>query len=272
MAEFFFRTLPDAGAQFLVGVALAAVSGVVLFVFSPRRLWRFPHAGDRGELKLLVSQRSPEATRSYDLPVTGMGQLRAILAIAPSLVQAYGRRWRESLTVEAAEEPINPSHLRGNLISLGGVSRNAVTEELLDEYGEAAGVRQVASESAIRGDLLEVRGKDGEWRVLGGTKAREHGGPGKVDVDYGLILSVPNPWDGEARRCVVFAGVHTYGTEAAAAYFARHSRDPRWLFGYGLVGVVKVKVKNGFIVPGSFEKEHFERICKRRLNAKRGDR
>ena len=240
-----------------------AIAGAMVVLFSvfivPRRLWRLHGAHRPGGLKIVVSYREPEETSAYALPVTGIGQLLAVGALASSLVRSYGWRWREPFTIKPGNGPVDPSNLSGNLILLGGTSRNEVTRAALNRCGEAIGVKQEFKDAELYGDRLFLREEDGSWTAFGGTPPSAEGEQGQIREDYALILRMRNPWDGDPRKqCVIFSGVHTYGTAAAASYFVRQWWKPAWWRRAGIVALIRVKVDDGHVV-GT------ERVLLRRL-------
>lgn len=229
--------------------ALVATAALLSVLILSRRLWRLKGAQDIAALKIFVSHREPEKTRAYPLPVTGVGQLLAVAAMTPSLVRTYGWRWREPLTIRPGAESTSAADLGGNLILLGGVSRNKVTEKFLEKCGEKVGVQQRHGDLRLYGDRLFWRQSDGSWEGIGGTPPSVGGGPGEVTTDYALILRIPNPWDEDRRKqCVIFAGVHTFGTGEAARYFVRQWWKPAWWHRGGVAALIRVEVVEGHAI------------------------
>jgi hypothetical protein len=227
--------------------AITALIGAAGFVFLPRALWRLGGAQRLGELHVYASYRPPELTRGADLPVMGVGQVQALAALMPSLVRSYGWRWRGAPSVSAARPGIEARELQGNIILLGGQSRNEATRKLLRECD--IGVEQEHREATESGDVIRVRDQAGQWSTwLGGLNVE----PTAVSItrDYGLIVRVPNPWDRDSkgRACLVFAGAHTWGTGAAAAFFVRQWWKPKWWARRGFVALIEVEVRDGLVV------------------------
>jgi len=225
--------------------AVVATVGLLSILVLSRKLWRLRGARHPSALKIFVSHREPEKTRAYPLPVTGVGQLLAVAAMTPSLVRTYGWRWKEPFTIRpGTARPA--SDLGGNLILLGGVSRNKVTEKFLERCGEEIGVGQRYGDPDLYGDRILWRHDDDSWECIGGTPRPADGGHGEIRIDHALVLRMPNPWDDDPRKqCVVFAGVHTYGTGAAAAYFVRQWWKPLWWHRQGVAAVIEVEVVDG---------------------------
>jgi hypothetical protein len=212
------------------------------------------YLGDAVAVRVVdLSHRGSEPTKSYDLPLTGAGQVLALGAVAPSIARSYGWRWRwrESFTIVAAEKAPEHLPLGGNLIVLGGEWRNSVTKEIVDCLGSSIGVWQGHLDQPNRfGDILIVRQHDGEDKDFGGTPENS-GGSRQLEKDFGLILRMPNPYDENRRnQCLIFAGVHTYGTAGAAMHFAKRRWDPRWWNWWraGIVAVVEVEIRHGRVV------------------------
>jgi len=246
-------------ADALVGAAIVLVSVFVV----PRQLWRLHGAQRSSPPRIVVSYRKPEETSAYPLPVTGKGQLDAVGALAPSLVRAYGWRWRQPLTIVPGAEGTEPRDLGGNLILLGGPMRNEATRMLFARCGERLGVRQEPYDEEVYGDRLLIRDDDGGWQTFGGTPRARDGTRGKVTEDYGLVVRMPNPWDDDRRKqCLVFSGVHTYGTGAAAAYFVKQWRKPAWWARHGVLALVRVEVDSDHVV--EIEELLFRRLGDRR--------
>jgi hypothetical protein len=244
-----------------------AIGGIVLTLFSvfviPRQLWRLRGAHRLERLKIFVSARNPELTRTYALPVVGLGQLQAIAAIAASLVRAYGWRWRDPLPVRAGDDTVTASDLAGNIVALGGASKNAVTRRLLKRRGDALGLRQEHRDSELAGDRIFLRRRDGSWRPYGGMAVTD--GVQDVAEDYAVIVRLPNPWvESRGRQCLVFAGVYTFGTGAAARYFVRQWWKPMWWWPPGVVAVLRLEIEDGQVI-------QIERVAFRWLPIRRGN-
>jgi hypothetical protein len=242
--------LADFVLEQVLGVLLGVMATLVSVFVIPRQLWRLHDAHQPRALKIVASFREPEKTPAYRLPVTGVGQLRAVGALAPSLVRSYGWRWKESVAIVSGSGPMGVPQLAGNLILLGGTSRNEVTRRLLEKHGDRIGIRQEFGDTELYGDRLFFREDGGSWRAFGGTPAPLDGdGSGQITEDYALILRMPNPWDSGGRaQCVVFSGVHTFGTAAAATHFVRQWWKPRWWRRAGVAALIRVEVEDGHVI------------------------
>jgi hypothetical protein len=130
---------------------------------------------------------------------------------------------------------------------LGGSSRNAVTRRFLEKRIDILGVRQEHGNPRVSGDRLIVRNSNGGWEAFGGLPL--DGTIREVAEDFALIVRMPNPWDESGRKqCVLFAGVHTYGTAAAARYFVRQWWKPVWWGRAGIMAVLRVEVEDGHVI------------------------
>lgn len=234
-------------------------AGGATFVLLPRLLWQLGGAREQAQVKLYASHREPVLTRAQALPVVGVGQVQALAAILPSLVRVYGWRWRQPIALRPADATIAAPDLTGNVIMLGGQSRNGATRKLLTELGHELGVQQRHGAPSVSGDCIRFRDGDGSWSDwLGGLEI--DGTSKTVTEDYGLIMRVPNPWDqDESRRtCLVFAGVHTYGTFAAAQHFVRQWWKPMWWTRQGVIALVRVEVRDQHVT--ATERIFFRRV------------
>lgn len=162
-----------------------------------RGLWQFAATQKLREVKLYASHREPERTRAQDLPVIGIGQVHAIAAVAPSLDRAYGLFQHDFLAMRPASFDIDAADLTGNVIIMGGQSRNGATRKLLAEV--ELGIEQTNGTPGISGDRFRVRRANGSWsRWLGGIPV--DGEVHEIKEDYGFIVRIANPWDGKQRR------------------------------------------------------------------------
>lgn len=238
--------LDDAAGE-LLAIVVVTLVGYLGSWLPGRRLWRLGHPQrDRLQIRIYVSVRTPEDTGHYLLPVVGLGQVLAIGAIAPSLARGYRRLGSRLPSIVPATD-VSARDLTGNVLLLGGASHNSATRRLLERCEPSLGIRQIYGDANIAGDRLFIRQADQSWRALGG-KPRDTG-VGPITDDYALIIRTRNPWDNDrASTCVLFAGVHTYGTAAAAQYFAQQWWKPRWWFKREILMVIKVAVEDDHII------------------------
>jgi hypothetical protein len=233
----------DSGLDVLVQSVLAVAITLFSVFVMPRRLWRLHGVRRPEDVKLLVSQRVPERMRSHALPVVGMGQLQAVGALAPSLVRSYGWRWRGPLSIRPGLPKLEARDLAENLILVGGASHNDVTRRFLEKSVDILGVEQRINPH-VSGDCLSVRDVNGDWKSFEGRPL--DGTIGEITETFALIARMPNPWDERGRtQCVLLAGVHTYGTGAAASYFVRQWWKPAWRGRSGVRAILHVTVEDG---------------------------
>lgn len=196
----FAAVLQDLGINLLAGVLLAAAAVVFSrlgFILSRRRLWRL---SDPERVAVCVSESVVVQTGKYRRPATGIGQLRALAVIAPSLQRAY--RKLDLSDVRLSTDPLF-EHLEVDLISLGGSKNNQVTRDILSCLQKQDGLPITSDGSTIGcgGQIFEAEIDDDG-----------------VVMDYGFVVRARNPFNSH-RRVVVIAGASTYGTAAAARYF-----------------------------------------------------
>ncbi len=250
------KLIEDIAAN-LAATAVLAILAYCVSLIPARLLWQISHPHRNGALTIYTSVREPEPTRTYRLPVVGLGQVYALSAIVPSLVRAYRRRTSDLMRIIPADTSIRGSDLEGNLILLGGASRNDATRRLLERCEPVLGVRQRHGDSKTGGDRLFLRQSDGSWEVVGGMPI--DGTLRHPSEDYALVVRIRNPWDvNEHARCLVFCGVHTYGTAAAARYFVRQWWKPWWWSRRGVLAIIRVELDEGYII--KMEKVAFRRL------------
>jgi hypothetical protein len=128
---------------------------------------------------------------------------------------------------------------------MGGPSRNEATRKLLVKCSERLGVKQEHGHPTISGDRISLRMPDSSWRSFGGLQI--DGSLQQVKKDYALILRVANPWSSERGRCLVFSGVHTYGTAAAAQYFVQQQWKPKWWTRQEVMCLLEIEFDEGCV-------------------------
>lgn len=200
-------------------IILPVVTGAALYVLRllpNRRIWavrRVPWRLDAASFPtIVVSTSSFQETPRYRRPQTGIGQVRAIAAIAPSLSRAYGTgldnyRLRMSFDCDLAD-PL----YHGDLVTIGGPKTNEVTRLVLERIA-AVLPEGFSFETARDGDGTSDRIVWEGATVDGAT-------PGEV---HGVVIRCANPL-GRRGILTVLAGMGTFGTEAAAVAI---TTDPR---------------------------------------------
>ena len=180
------------------GAATAGVGIARWLVFSrlpARRMWRYAD-GDR--LSLIVASSAQVDTGKYSRPTTGIGQVRAMSLLVPSLARAYRKVDLEQVRLSS----LTPGKdLEADLLVLGGAKNNEITRKLL------AGIPGLPFSAPA--EVISWSGTDYEGVVDGEM----------VTHDYGYVVRAPNPF-APSRRIVVIAGSHTYGVVAAARWLA----------------------------------------------------
>jgi len=163
-------------------------------------MWRY-RDGDR--FSLIVASSAQVDTGKYLRPTTGIGQVRAMSLLVPSLTRAYRKVDLEQVQLSA----VAPGRdLEADLLVLGGAKNNAVTARLL---AHLPGLPFTSSDEAIVWQGVAFEG--------------ETSGP-NVIRDYGYVVRAPNPF-APGRRVVIVAGSHTFGTVAAARWLVNHGGD-----------------------------------------------
>lgn len=246
--------LGDVSSNVVANAVAALVGALSVWVWrrtANRRIWSL---SDERTVVLYVAEDAREVVtkgRSADDPpslsedevryvrsATGIGQVRALAALAPSLRAAYRRL--DLGVVRMAGEGVAGDQ-QCDLISLGGAKNSqkatgAILRELSDRYVLA---------SPSRDDWLTWVADDGSERryhAQGATTERYADGSlireDEIRCDYGLVVKAPNPWNPRAT-VIVLAGASTHGTAAAASFFVsqRRWRRPKYFTALVRVGV-----------------------------------
>jgi hypothetical protein len=180
-----------------------------------RRIWSLD---DPSKLVIFVAEDSRELVSKgeaqYVRPSTGVGQVRALAAIAPSLRTAY--REVDFGKVLMSSERIGRD-LRSDLITLGGAKNNLVTREIMN----ALSTRYVLPVPTPQEGLSWITREGGRpklYEAEGGPEDGDLSRDDRIVRDYGVIVKAPNPWNPKASVIVLY-GASTHGTAAAARYF-----------------------------------------------------
>lgn len=198
-------------------VALPAVTLLVLFVLRvgpSLRIWGVRSSvllplGARIAPTVVISTSSFQENPNYPKgrPQTGIGQVRAIAAISPSIAAAYRtviehHRLRMSQDCDLADPMYH-----GDLITIGGPKTNEVTRVLLEKtvLPDGYGFETATLENGTTVDRIT-------WAGAPVT-------PGPREA-LGLVIRCANPL-GRAGVLTVLAGAGTFGTEAAAVALTR---------------------------------------------------
>lgn len=189
-----------------------------------RRLWRLH---DYQDVVIVTSLSVSSDTGTYFRPATGLGQVRALATIAPSLMRTGNKTASRHLRFP---EQCDGDHLCRDLILLGGPKNNDRTADFLEKLNPEKLPTQSGSRISVP-DFGELEGS-----VVDGD----------VKYDYGLVIAVPNPFSRE-RRAILLSGSHTFGVEAAATWWVM-KKGSRKRFGSGAyAAVVGCTVRNNHI-------------------------
>lgn len=184
-----------------------------------RRTWRYRNARS---LVIVVASSAVIDTGSYQRPTTGIGQVRSLSILAPSLTRAY--RDVDLERVRMSSQHLG-HELESDLLVLGGPENNDYAQLLLERLDGRLPF-------SVRDHVISWGDSSHEGAILGGV----------VRSDVGYIVRAWNPFSPN-HRIVMIAGSHTYGTVAAARWWAEygHSRS----FPQDVAVLVKAEVVPG---------------------------
>jgi hypothetical protein len=216
-------------------VALAAGGTRLAQLLPSRRLWRLsrPH-----QVIICASQSTTSETGKYVRPATGVGQLRALATIAPSLSRAYGSL--ETANIVLAQT-LPGSYHEADIISLGGSKTNPVTANVLQSLRR----RGVPVPDSEQSQLF--------WPALSPRVFEAETIDGTVVKDYGLVVRARSPYH-RRRTVVLLAGASTFGTAAAARHFVERCTFVRGDF----AAIVCAEVRDAHVLTPSVV--HFLRL------------
>jgi hypothetical protein len=209
----------------LIVVAATAIGARLLQILPSRRLWRLSR---RSELVVCAAQSTSSETGRYIRPATGIGQLRALATIAPSLSRAYGSLSEANIVL--AKSMAGTYH-EADIVSLGGSKNNPVTADILRSLREKGVPAPHSDESRL------------SWPALTATIFEAETIDGEVVKDYGMLLRARSPYN-RGRTVVVLAGASTFGTAAAARYFVEQCAFTRGNF----AAIVTADVRNTHVL------------------------
>jgi hypothetical protein len=138
--------------------------------------------------------------------MTGLGQVRALTILSPSLRRAYPKIDLQKVLLS---EEVGGNDLDKNLLVIGGPKNNAVAKVLLEKLSSI--VPFTVSDSAIS---------------LYGTQYDAVSASGQITRDYGYVIRAIHPLY-PSRRVVLIGGTHTYGTASAARWLVEKGNDSR---------------------------------------------
>lgn len=194
-------------------------------VLPNRRLWRL---AEPDKVVICVASSGEADTGRYFRPMTGIGQLRALALVMPSLSRAYPGLDVTRIQLSSVTAPPDIEH---DLICLGGRKNNDVTRRCLEA---------IQLPFDLRDDEISWSSSEGE------DVFRPELADGAVGADFGAIVQTANPFC-RGKRVIILAGVHTFGTIAAARHFVtRHTnlslRKPR-----DFASLVAAPVRDGYV-------------------------
>lgn len=189
------------GITTAVTASAAAFRWRVLMRQPSRRAWRYT---DPSKLVIVVSSSATVDTGEYKRPTTGIGQIRALAILAPSLTRAYQRMDLERIRMSAQHLG---HELENDLLILGGPKTNECAKRMFDRLAPRLPF-------TMTGSVID-------W---GGTRYEGSVRDQAVTRDVGYIVRAANPIS-PRHRIVMLGGSHTYGVVAAARWFTEHGGD-----------------------------------------------
>jgi hypothetical protein len=187
----------------VLGVVGAVIYYIVLRILPKRRLWRLKNPK---ETIICISASTTTFTGEYYRRATGIGQLRALAVITPSLKTAYRNIKIENILL--SDEQLG-TKIENDLILLGGPKNNPATKLLLEKLKDICFIDQTDEYICWRYQAAE-----NYYRATIESS--------KVKRDYGLIIRVKNPFSTKGSTVCLLSGGHTYGVIAAAIYFVNY--------------------------------------------------
>jgi hypothetical protein len=222
--------LEGIGLKLLLSL-LFLLAGVVLTrlrqVLPGRRLWR---VSDPSRVVISVAHSASSFTGEYERPATGIGQVRALALLMPSLRRTYSDLRVRNIYLSS--EPLQ-ERLENDLICLGSPKTNGVTAYVMAELGGAC-------PAAFDGSQIAWEEGAGPAETFDGVIV-----DGKVTSDVGLVVRAQNPFR-PGRTAIVLAGSHTYGTIAAARFFCEQLNAPFKRWPRFFAAVVEAQVHDGY--------------------------
>lgn len=167
-------------------------------------------------LSIVISTSSIQNTGFGSRPQTGIGQVRALAALAPSLHAAYRRTIDHSHVFMSRNCNISRSDHHGDILTLGGPKTNEIARDLLKSiqfpvgFGIHVRIEPTAS-GAKESDVIVWNNKE----MLQSNNLEQK-------LVHGLIVRGRNPW-GKDGTLTMFIGSGTYGTEASALAIVQSS-------------------------------------------------
>lgn len=239
-------TMPDIGdvSSNVVASAITFALGAAFTLpirwmqrINKRKVWR---VRDESTIHVVLSTSSTDTLGEYRRMASGVGQIKAFGHLSRSFYKYYPKKLFDQ--VYLSDESVDGELHKGALILIGGPNTNRITRCLLDMYLPQLGL-------TIEGNNI-VFPDDGKVFL---PKTED----GSVTRDYGVLIASPNPYNKE-ERCLTFFGAHTYGTEAAARYFARNDGYFSQLRKEFYVAVVEANIHSGHV--GNVSMSYFKNV------------
>lgn len=208
----------DSGKEIAINLIAAGVVALLTAVWGwnrirvARKIW--PFRGRKFTAILSTSVQTP--TGQYLRPASGIGQIRALAILVPSIVRAWRRKVDVSDVMLCQDVT---SEVNNDLVLLGGPKNNSVTDSFLQQLGTAHPDAPSQTDSVIDWSGAYYQAKHGKPGQGSGTRVSS-----ATQRDYGLIIRWSNPFD-RSKVVILLAGASTYGTIAASLWYVGQ-RDP----------------------------------------------
>lgn len=187
----------------LITVLAIKLYGLFINILPTRRLWNIK---DPKNLNIITALSANTRTGNYYRQATGIGQLKTIGVIIPSLKKAYKDVNLKNIHISG--EHITQA-LEGDIITLGGPKNNEVTMYVLNLLSDNIPLSQINNTITWFDDGSKI-----EYLPESNNKV--------VTKDYGYVINTPNPLSKNNSSLTIFSGSHTYGTIAAARHFTEN--------------------------------------------------
>ena len=240
--------------SFLINIAasLTIIFGTVFLSWAARvqparRLWGLP---DSKKLYICISTSARTDTGAYIRLSSGLGQIRALALLSPSLHRAY--KDFDVQRVLMSDDKIADRY-ESDLIILGGPKNNEIARQVLEQL-----------QPHLPGTLAEP---NVTWHESSSVPPITYAAIQTGDdlkEDYGVIIRTTNPFNSK-RKVLIFAGGHTYGTTAAARFFTSELSKfrPRYAFLGDFMAIVTAKVTDRHVSEPRLL--HLKRLKKRKV-------
>ncbi len=189
-----------------------------------RRIWKLK---DPSSIVFSVSTSGIHEVEKW--PMTGIGQVRALANITPSILRAYSDA---KLTIYPSQR-VTPDKLTNDIIIIGGGRTNDNAKDILNNHSRGSSFIYNFDEFSV-----EFNGKKYAAEYWPHAQRTQD----NVAKDYAYVRGCKNPYNKE-RRVVLLIGIHTHGTEAAARLLVEMLRR-RWYLPTNFEAFAEVTVKD----------------------------